>query len=164
MKLFAKLLHYSCLLIVVLCFTILGIPSFSQDSDYTLNFSWEKNHTNDNVDHYRLWFKPDGNEFDDTYIDDWPEIEGGATEFYSFSPADLNHVPDNFCEADSLDTVIFALTAVDVDGFESDKSNEISVQVPSGEFKLDCGDGDEDGGGGGGGGGCFLTAILNYNF
>ena len=140
---------------MTLCLTILfHIPSFSQDTEEVYNFAWDPNDPSENVHYYRLRFGPGLNDYDPIYV--WPRIDGGSASSYSFSLPNPDEVtlPDNFYPLENVDTVYFALTAVNEDGAESG----LSDNQPFVSVSFD--DDDDNGGGGGGSGGlCFISRL-----
>ena len=145
-----------------------SFPAYSQEASSPYQFTWDPNHPSENVVYYRLRFGPGEDDYDPDY--DWPRIDGGSTSSFSFTLPDPKSVilPDNFYPLENVDTVYFALTAVDEDGYESGLSENqpsvsISLSDPSNGANNGNGNenGEQDGDGGGGSGGCLIEIVIS---
>jgi len=134
-----KRLRWTIIASLIAAFTFSNV---ALANDYT--FAWDANIEPD-VEGYMIYFSVDspGPPYD------------GVHPFYPHldSPIDVGNVTE-FTVHDLEEGVnyYFVCTAYDLDGFESDFSNEVSVE-PSINRSSNSGDG------GGGGGGCFISTM-----
>jgi len=135
------------LLITIVVAVIFCPGSVVGAADYS--FTWDANHVNDMVDEYQIYYRLESSE---DYLGYEVVEVTDRTASPVFATITVPDVAGEYC---------FAVSAMDENGYESDKSNEDG----KGEACKSIDD-DDDGnsGGGGGGGGCFLKLIFNFEF
>lgn len=108
--------------------------SISSAANYT--FTWDPPHPNDNVVKYKIYYRMNSS----TYNVDKFEPVPKPNSDQKFNPADPNW---KITLPDIAEEYCFTATAIDVDGFESDPSNEVGKGMTCGQIVY------EDNGGGG---------------
>ena len=121
--------------------------SIGSAANYT--FTWDPPHPNDNVVKYKIYYRMNSS----TYNVDKFEPVPKPNSDQKFNPADPNW---KITLPDIAEEYCFTATAIDVDGFESDPSNEVGKGMTCGQIVYD--DIAEDSGGGGCSGGCYIWA------
>ena len=108
---------------------LVGIGSAA---NYT--FTWDASHPNDKVVEYKIYYRMNSSAYNVTYFE---TVLITNQKFDAANPAwkiTLPDIAEEYC---------FTATAIDVDGFESDPSNEVGKGMTCGQIVY------EDNGGGG---------------
>ncbi len=101
-------------------------------ANYT--FTWDASHPNDNVVKFKIYYRMNSSTYN---VTDFKAVLVTNSKFNTANPVwkiELPNVAEEYC---------FTATAIDVDGFESDPSNEVGKGMTCGQIVY------EDNGGGG---------------
>jgi len=111
-------------LILIVLILLVGSPVAMAGDLYQYTFQWEHSPKWDNVENYRIWWvERDGGEY--LCLEDDPEDDGD--DHLTFGCTSVGYVNKATIEA-PVGRLCFAVTAVDQDGQESDKSDPVCFE------------------------------------